>query len=105
MPEEANHLCVRGGAGEGHVAISEGAIDLHVEARFSRGISVLSGGLHSVSGQVEVEAVGTDLRSGYLQLRERERKGKKRTSNELSVIFDIIILTLTIYLLTSKSNS
>lgn len=29
---------------------------------------MLSEGLHSVSGQVKVEAVGTDLRSGYLKL-------------------------------------
>lgn len=69
VPEEANHLGVRGGADEGHVAVSESAIDLQVEARFGCGISVLSEGLQSISGQVEVEAVGTDLRSGNLKLR------------------------------------
>lgn len=68
VPEEANHLGVRGRADEGHVAVSERAIDLQVEASFGRWISVLSEGLHSVSGQVEVEAVGTDLRSGYLKM-------------------------------------
>ena len=75
VPEEANHLGVRGGADEGHVAVSESAVDLQVEARFGRGVSVLSEGLHSVSGQVKIEAVGTDLRSGYLKFREREDTG------------------------------
>ncbi len=81
MPEEANHLGVRGGADEGHVAVSEGAIDLQVEARFGRGISVLPEGLHAVSGQVKVEAVGTDLRSGYLRLRERGKERRNTRSN------------------------
>lgn len=34
MPEETNHLGVRGGADEGHVAVPEGAVDLKVETRF-----------------------------------------------------------------------
>lgn len=67
MPEEANHLGVRCGAGEGHIAVPEGAIDLEVKARFGGGISGFSDGLHSVSGQVEVETVGTDLWSGNLK--------------------------------------
>lgn len=71
MPEEADHLGVGGGAGQGHVAVPEGAVDLQVEARFGRVVSVLSEGLHSVSGQVEEEAVGTDLRSGYLTRKDQ----------------------------------
>lgn len=78
MPEEANHLGVRGGADEGHVAVSEGAVDFQVEAGFGRGVSVLSEGLHSISGQVKVEVVGTDLRSGHLELRERLGKGERK---------------------------
>lgn len=95
MPEEANHLGIRDGTDEGHVAVSEGTIDLQVEARFGRGIPVLSEGFHSVSGQVEVEAMGTDLRSGYLEVK-RERE--KRTSKEITVTLDVIFWTLTIYL-------
>ena len=91
MPEEADHLGVRGGAGEGHVAVPEGAVDLQVEAGFGRVVSVLSEGLHSVSGQVEEETVGTDLRRGYLT-----RKGQiiSKTSKKASVIFDIITVSL-----------
>lgn len=73
MPEEADHLGVGGGAHKGHVTVSEGAVDLQMEAGFGRWISVLSEGLHPVSRQVEVEAVGTDLRCGYL------KKGEART--------------------------
>ena len=69
MPKEANHLGVIGGADEGHVAVSEGAIDFQVEARFGCGVSVLSEGLYSISGQVKVEAVGADLRCRHLELR------------------------------------
>lgn len=92
MPEEADHLGVGGGADEGHVAVSEGAVDLQVEAGLARGISVLSEGLHSVGGQVEVEAVGADLRSGYL--------GKKEDTLDTRISYH----HLTIYRL-SKSNS
>lgn len=67
MPEEANHLRVSGRADEGHVAISEGAIDLQVEAGLRCGVTMLSESLHSVSRQVKVEAVGTDLWSGHLR--------------------------------------
>lgn len=72
VSEKADHLGVRGGADEGHVAVSEGAVDLQVETRLGGGISVLSEGLHSVRRQVEVEAVGTDLRSGNLKSKEEE---------------------------------
>lgn len=85
MPEEANHLGVTGGADEGHIAVSESAIDLQVEARFGCGISVLPKGLHSVSGQVKVESVSTDLWSGYLKLRERGKRQVKSFQ-----IFDLI---------------
>ena len=67
MPQEANHLVVRGGADEGHVAVSEGAIDLQVEARLGCWVSVLPEGLHSISRQVKVEAVCTDLRCRHLK--------------------------------------
>ena len=83
MPEEPNHLGVIGGAYKGHVAVSEGAIDLQVEARFGGLVSVLSEGLHPVGGQVKVEAVGTNLRSGYLMSKEsEERKGNWRDAEE-----------------------
>lgn len=67
MPEEANHLVVRGGTDKGHVAVSEGAIDLQVEARLGCWISVLSEGLHSISRQVKVQAVCTDLGCRHLK--------------------------------------
>lgn len=78
MPEEANHLGVSGGADQGHVAVSEGAIDLQVEARLGGWVSVLTEGLHSVSRQVKVEAVGTDLRGGYLRWGETGRGRRER---------------------------
>lgn len=116
MPEEPNHLCVRGGTDEGHVAVSEGAIDFQVEARLGRGISVLSEGLHTVSGQVKVEAVGADLRSGHLMSREGGTLDQTisdiikytRTRSEITVTSDITIWTTTIIIticLLSKFNS
>lgn len=66
VPEEANHLGVCSGADEGHVAVSEGAIDLEVETRFGWWVSMFSEGLDSISRQIEVKAVGSDLRSGHL---------------------------------------
>lgn len=48
MSEEADHLAVRCGADEGHVAVSESAVDLQMEARFCGVIAVLPKGLHSV---------------------------------------------------------
>lgn len=86
MPEEADHLGVRGGADKGHVAVSEGAIDLQVEAGLGGGISVLSEGLHSVSGQVEVEAVGADLRSGYLKLRKDTGSNNFRYNKSMRLV-------------------
>lgn len=77
MPEEADHLSVRGRTHEGHVAISKGAINLQVEARLGRWISVLSESLHSVSRQVKVKAVGTDLRGGYLKTQTNQFRYKK----------------------------
>jgi len=68
LSEEANHLGVWGWADKGHVAISEGAIDLQVEARLDCCIPVLSEGFHSISRQVKVKAVCTNLRCGYLKL-------------------------------------
>lgn len=48
MPEVANHLGVRGGADQGHVAVPEGAVDLQVEAGLGCWVSVLSEGLHTI---------------------------------------------------------
>lgn len=72
MSEEADHLAVRCRADEGHVAVSESAVDLQMEARFGGVIAVLSEGLHSVGRQVKVETVGSDLRSGHLEKRKEE---------------------------------
>lgn len=72
MPEEADHFGVRGRADEGHVAVSEGAVDLQVEAGFGGGVPVLTQGLHSVCRQVKVEVMGTDLRSGHLKSEMRK---------------------------------
>lgn len=72
MSEEADHLAVRRGADEGHVAVSESAVDLQMEARFGGVAAVLSEGLHSVGRQVKVETVGPDLRSGHLWRRREE---------------------------------
>lgn len=96
MSEEANHLGVGGGADQGHVAVPEGAIDLQVEAGLAGGVPVLSEGLHSVSGEVKVEAVSTDLRCGNLQLKEVDRISPDvikhtRPSNEIRVMLDIIM--------------
>lgn len=68
MPEEADHLGVRGRADQGHVAVPEGAVDLEVETRFGCGVSVLSKRLHSVRRQVKVQTVGSDLWSRYLDV-------------------------------------
>lgn len=72
VPEEADHLGVRGWAGEGHVAIPEGAVDLEVEARLAAGVAELSQGLQSIGRQVKVEVVGPDLRSRHLKLEEKK---------------------------------
>lgn len=72
MPEEADHFGVRGWADEGHVAVSEGAVDLQVEAGFGGGVPVFSEGLHSICRQVKVEVMGTDLRSGHLKSDKEE---------------------------------
>lgn len=77
LPKKANHLGVRGRANKGHVAVSESAIDLQVKAGLGSWVSVLSEGLHSISRQVKVKAVSTDLRSGHLKFKETERKGKR----------------------------
>lgn len=73
MSEEADHLAVRRGADQGHVAVPESAVDLQVEAGFCGVIAVLSEGLHSVGRQVKVEAVGSDLGSGHLESGEEEQ--------------------------------
>lgn len=46
-----------------------------MEAGFGGGVAVLSEGLHSVGRQVEIETVGSDLRSGHLESIEEERTG------------------------------
>lgn len=76
MPEEADHFGVRGWADEGHVAVSEGAVDLQVEARFGGGVPVLSEGLHSVCRQVKIQVMGTDLRSGHLKSEKEENHAR-----------------------------
>lgn len=68
MPEEADHLGVRRRAGEGHVAVPEGAVDLEVEAGLAAGVAELSQSFHSVGRQVKVQVVGPDLRSRHLKL-------------------------------------
>lgn len=73
MSEKADHLAVRCGADESHVAVPESAVDLQVEARFCGVTAVLSEGLHSVGRQVKVETVGSDLRSGNLGQRKEKR--------------------------------
>lgn len=73
MSEEADHLGVRGWAGEGHVAVPEGAVDLEVEARLAAGVAELSQSLHSVGRQVKVEVVSPDLRSRHLKLEDKEK--------------------------------
>lgn len=83
MSEEADHLAVRCGAGEGHVAVPESAVDLQMEARFCGVTAMLSEGFHSVGRQVKVETVGSDLRSGHLESRKEERT--KFKSNTLCV--------------------
>lgn len=82
VPEEADHLGVRGWAGEGHVAVSEGAVDLEVEAGLAGGVAELSQGLHSVGRQVKVEVVGPDLRSRHLKLKDEEKSGHKSINQE-----------------------
>lgn len=42
MLEEADHLAVRRGADQGHVAVLESAVDLQMEAGFGGGVAVLS---------------------------------------------------------------
>lgn len=68
MSEVADHFGVRSGTGKGHVAVSEGSIDLQVEARLGCWVPVLSESVHSISRQIKVEVVCTDLRRGHLQV-------------------------------------
>lgn len=109
VPEEANHLGVRRGADQGHVAIPEGAIDLEVEAGFGRRVSMFSQGLNPISRQIKVEAMSTNLRSGHLSYRdgnkaERIEEAVDQACNKthkITVMFNAMVWALAIYLLSN----
>lgn len=80
MSEEANHLGIRTWADKSHVAVSEGTIDLQVEARLGCWVSVFSEGFYSIGRQVKVETVCTDLRRGHLELK---KAGKEKLPDQM----------------------
>lgn len=90
MSEEADHPGVGGGTCKGHVAVPEGAVNLQVEPGLGRGVAVLPQGFHPICGQVKVETVGANLRSGHLtRIRPPQKKDNshKISTGELSSSF------------------